>query len=164
MTIQTQLTNELMRLAGSSAPQTVRLSGPDGVEVAIEFQAVDSMSCSLRELRLAVPALANADFGTLKAWGEELCRRINYLLEHIGPLELDPAAGYVLIRSTPPDRQSGATKFYEIMLQAHSGGHFSLRRYRTDKGTPGRQPVDIQCTHEVLHKLVNDLVETVPKP
>lgn len=164
MTLQTQLTDELKRLAGvSGASQTVQLTGPDGVELAIDFVAVDSMSCSFQELRLTVPALAGADIGTLKAWGERFCARITYLLEHIGPLEVNPDAGHVLIRSIPPDRQAGTTKFYEIMLQAHSGGRFSLRRYRSEKGTPGREQVETQATHEVLHKLVHDLVDTVPK-
>ena len=166
MTIQTQLSDELKRLAGlsASAPQTSRFSGSDGVELAIDFLAVDSMSCSFQELRLTVPALAGADISTLKAWGERFCARITYLLEHIGPLEVDPDAGHVLIRSTPPDRQEGTTKFYEIMLQAHSGGRFSLRRYCSEKGTPGRAQVQIQATHEVVEKLVHDLVDTMPKP
>lgn len=163
MTLATQLTDELKRLSGT-AGQTSRLTGPDGIQLAIDFQAVDSMSCSFQQLHLTVPALAAADIGTLKTWGERFCARITYLLEHIGPLEVDPDAGHVLIRSTPPDRQAGTTKFYEIMLQAHSGGRFSLRRYRSEKGTPGREQVEIQATHEVLQKLVHDLIDTIPNP
>ena len=165
MILQAELSSELTRIAGlsSSGPQTVRLNGPDGIDVAIDFRAVDSMSCAFQELRLAVPSLSDADLQTLKAWGERFCRRITYLLEHIGPLEVDPEAGQVLIRSTPPDRQPGTTRFYEVLLQSHSGGNFSLRRYRSEKGTPGREQVEIQTTHEALYKLVNDLIDTIPK-
>ena len=161
MTLQNQLTDELKRLTGTTG-QTARLTGPDGIELTVDFVAVDSMSCAVRELRLTVPTLAAADISTLKAWGERFCARITYLLEHIGPLEVDPDAGHVLIRSTPPDRQAGTATFYEIMLQAHSGGRFSLRRYRSEKGAPGREQVEIQTTHEVLQKLVRDLIETIP--
>ena len=164
MSLSKQLNTELVRLIGFSStnPKTVRLNGPDSVEIAIDLTAVDSMSCSSRELRLSVPALSGADFETLKKWAEELCRRVTYLLENIGPLEFDPDAGKVMIRSTPPSRQAGTMKFYEILLQSHSGGNFSLRRYESKAGKPGRDQVDIQTTHEVLQKLIDDLVETIP--
>jgi len=164
MSLSKQLNTELVRLIGfsSASPKTVTLSAPDQVEVAIDLIAVDSMSCSFREVRLSVPSLVNADFDTLKQWAEELCKRVTYLLENIGPLELDPDAGEVLIRSTPPHQQAGTTKFYEVLLQSHSNGNFSLKRFQAEKGKSGRDRVDIQTTHEVLQKLVNDLVETIP--
>ena len=164
MSLSKQLNNELVRLIGFSSTnqQTVRLNGPDSVEIAVDLTAVDSMSCSSREIRLSVPALSGADFDTLKKWAEELCRRVTYLLENIGPLELDPDAGKVLIRSTPPHRQAGTMKFYEILLQSHSGGNFSLRRFQSETGKPGRDQVEIQTTHEMLQKLIEDLVETIP--
>ena len=164
MSLSKQLNKELVRLSGFSStnPKTVRLNGPDSVEIAIDLTAVDSMSCSSREIRLWVPALSGANFDTLKKWAEQLCLRVTYLLENIGPLELDPDAGEVLIRSTPPYRQAGTMKFYEILLQSQSGGNFSLRRYQSEVGKPGRDHVDIQTTHEMLKKLIEDLVETIP--
>jgi len=164
MNLITQLSSTLIRLIGfsSSTPRTVALSGPDGISLAIDFVAVDSMSCSLREIRLQVPSLVDADFDKLKTWGEDLCRRVTYLLENIGPLELDPDGKQVLIRSNPPNKQDGKTTFYEIVLQSHSGGNFTLRRYQADKDTPGHAQIDIQTTHEVLKKLVSDLIATIP--
>ena len=84
------------------------------------------------------------------------------MLENIGPLELDPDAGKVMIRSTPPYKQAGTMKFYEILLQSHSDGNFSLKRYQSEVGKPGRDQVDLQTTHEMLKKLIEDLVETIP--
>ncbi|GAB4152010.1 MAG: hypothetical protein Tsb009_27680 [Planctomycetaceae bacterium] len=164
MSLSTQLTTALTRLIGysSSTPHCTTLSAPNQVTVEIDFVAVDSMSCSVSELRVNVPNLVNADFDTLKKWAADLCQRITYLLEQIGPLEYSPDSGEVLIRSTPPDQQSGVTKFYEVILQSHQQGQFSLRRYESQKGQPGRTAVDIQATHETLHKLVNDLVDTIP--
>jgi hypothetical protein len=132
--------------------------------LAIDFTAVDTMSCSFREIRLRVPALASADSGILKQWAERLCSRVTYLLENIGPVEVDPEAGQVLVRSNPPDAQADGTAFYEIRLGSHANGNFSLRRYRAEKGAAGRTQVDMQTTHEVLVKLVDDLVDTIPAP
>ena len=166
MTLSQKLADELKRRIGFSEadPQTVTLSGSDGIDIAVDFTAVERMSCSFREIRLSAPALAGAEFDTLKRWGESLCQRVTYLLENIGPLELDPDKQQVLIRSIPPDQQENGTRFYEILLQSHADGNFSLRRYESQKGQPGRTQVDIQTTHEVLQKLVTDLVETIPVP
>ena len=164
MSIIQKLGSELIRLIGYSSPtpHMTLLSGPDGISLEIDFSAVDSMSCSVEEIRLLVPSLVDAAFDKLRAWGEEFCRRVTYLLENMGPLELDPDAGQVLIRSTPPDKQAKSTQFYEVILQSHADGNFTLRRYRTDKGQTGRVPVPIVTTHEVLKKLVNDLVKSIP--
>lgn len=164
MAFQSQIAAKLNQLAGFSgtAPNTVTLAGPNQVELDIDLTAVDTMSCSFREIRLRVPSLVDAGTETLKSWANALSTRVTYLLENIGPLEIDADSGKVLIRSTPPDQQSNATTFYEIILQSHADGNFSLRRFRSEKGQPGRQPVDIQTTREVLTKLIDDLVETIP--
>lgn len=164
MSIKSKIESELKSLVGfqSAQPKTVALSAGSGVDVSIDLTAVDSMSCSLREIRLDVPALDGADFGKLKQWASDLSQRVTYLLENIGPLEFDEASGQVLIRSDPPDKSDATTMFYEILLQSHQDGNFSLRRYTSNAGQQGRTQVDIQTTHEVLQKLVTDLVETVP--
>lgn len=164
MTISNQLHAELQRLTGFNGPgvSTAFLSGGNQVDIAIDFSSVDRMSCAVRELRLSVPSMQNAVFDALRQWAEMLCRRVTYLLENIGPLELDPAAGEVLVRSTPPGQQGPAKRYYEILLKSHSNGHFTLRRYESVQGRPGRVQVDMQLTHEVLEKLLNDLLDTIP--
>lgn len=164
MSLSRKLHGELVRLIGfsSSTPRTVILKAPDGVVVEVDLTAVDSMSCAYTEVRINVPKLVGADFEKLKKWAEALSKRVTYLLEHIGPLEFDPDAQTVLIRSNPPSRQGNSTKYYEVLLQSHSGGNFTLRRYEAVQGAPGRTQVEIRTTHEVLDRLVNDLVETIP--
>ncbi len=163
MSLTQQLETELNQRVGfrSTSPDVVTLSAPDNIQVAIAFTAIDSMSCSFAEIRLDVPRLVGADFDRLREWGQALCQRVTYLLENIGPLESDPDAGQILIRSTPPGQNSGQTLFYEILLQSQSNGQFTLRRYESRPGS-GRTQVDIQATHEVLTKLINDLVDTIP--
>lgn len=164
------LTAELTRLSGLSVstPQTTRLSTADPrnpshpMEVEIDFVEVDRLSCALRELRLNIPSMAHATPDELRNWAEALCKRITYLLENMGPMEFEPDAGKVLIRSTLPTQNAAAKVFYEILLHANAGGNFSLKRYESVKGQPGKNAVDMTLTHEVLARLVRDLVETIP--
>ncbi len=166
MSLTNDLANELTKLSGfsSSSPQTVSVTAPNQFALAIDFTSVDSMSCSFRELRLNVPPLAGCAVDVLKQWAAALSSRVTYLLENLGPIEVDTNAGKVLVRSTPPDQQPDGTKYYEILLESTTTGNFALRRYESIKGSAGRTPVDIQTTHEVLLKLVDDLVDTVPVP
>jgi len=162
MSLRNDLEQELKRLVGTHTPTSVTVSDAGGLQLRVDFTAVDSMSCSFDQIELFVPSLQNAAFDALKKWAENLSQRINYLLENIGPLEYDPTAGQVLIRSTPPDQLPDGTQYYEIVLSSQSGGNFSLRRYKSVKGQPGRDAVEIAITHEVLLKLADDLVDTVP--
>jgi hypothetical protein len=163
MSLRSQLAQELQKLVGVPGWGVLSLTDPSGLQLQVELTAVDSMSCCFAELRLFVPALQQAAFDVLRDWADALSKRITYLLEQIGPLEYDPAAGQVLIRSVAPDQLPDGSQYYEIVLSSKSGGNFSLRRYRSTKGQPGRAPVDVTVTHEVLLKLADDLVDTAPQ-
>jgi len=164
MSLRNDLSAELVRLNGlhSDPPTTVSLTAPSGELLSIDFVVVDMMGCSFRQIELEVPAMNGAAFDALKKWAKSLSQRITYLLENIGPLEYDPDGGEVLIRSTPPDQLPDGAQYYEMLLQSHSGGRFSFRRYHSIKGQSGRHQVDVMTTHEVLLKLADDLVDTVP--
>ena len=162
MSLSTDLQQEIVRLGGTTSPTTVSVTEAGGLTLTVEFAAVDSMSCSFTEITLFVPSLQKAAFDVLKTWADSLSKRITYLLENIGPLEFDPDAEEVLIRSTPPSQLADGTQYYEIILSSNSSGTFSLRRYCSTKGQPGRNPVEITVTHEVLLKLTDDLLGTIP--
>jgi hypothetical protein len=166
MTCGRQLTNEVRKLAGFAGPlaKTVAVSGPGGVDLAVDVMAADSMSCSCREIRMRVPALSGAGPDVLKKWALDLCARITYLLEQLGPLEIDVEGKQVLIRSKSPDKRDDSTAFYEILLQSQGAALFTLRRYRRDSHSAPREHVDLRTTHEVLEKLADDLVATIPSP
>jgi hypothetical protein len=161
----TQLNEELKQLAGfsSSTPRRVEITDPNGLILGVAVVAVDALSCAFESLTLHVPALVGNESGAIQAWADALSERVTYLLENIGPIEIDRQSSQVLIRSTPPDRTSTGTQFYEVLLSAQTNGTFLLRRYRAESGQPGRESVDIHLTHETLHKLVGDLVETIPQ-
>ncbi len=164
------LTTELLKLNGLSVsmPQTTTLStadprnAADTMEVHLDFVEVDRLSCALRELRLSIPSMSQAAPDLLREWADALCGRITYLLENMGPMEFEPDAGKILIRSTVPTQQPNKRLFYEVLLHANANGSFSLNRYESLPGQPGRTAVDLQLTHEVLTRLVCDLVETIP--
>src|SRR6516225_8154958 len=120
MLLHEQITQSLAGLKGlaSDVPKTVGWSAGGGPTVEVDFTAVDSLACAFRELRLAAEELKSVPFDSLKAWADELCRKVMYLLEHIGPLEADAEAQTVLIRSTPPTRQPDRTTFYEMLVKA----------------------------------------------
>jgi hypothetical protein len=143
--------------------KTVSVADGSGISMSVDVLSVESLGVSCDELRLDIPSLGASTLDTLKKWANDLCRRVTYLLENLGPLEFDAQGNQVLIRSTPPDTGSaGIAKYYEVMLSSQGAGRFSLRRYQNDRATSGRVAVPLQLTHEQLSKLVNDLVATVP--
>jgi hypothetical protein len=162
MLLNEQITQSLAGLKGlaSDVPKTVGWSAGGGPSVEVDFTVVDSLSCAFRELRLSAEELKYVPFDTLKIWADALCNKVTYLLEHIGPLELDAEAQTVLIRSTPPTRQPDQTTFYELLVQAP--GTLNLRRYNRAAHHSDRDPCDMQTTHEVLVKLVSDIVAAIP--
>ncbi len=164
MDLITKLNDELKQLAGFVGPQPRRMqiTDDDGVQLTIEFSAVDTLSCSFRELTLHIPKLVGRELKVLKQWADDLSRRVTYLLENIGPVEIDKLGDQILIRSTPPGRSKTTAKFYEVLLSARGNGTFSLKRFAFEPGQSGRNAVDVQLTHEVLNKLIGDLLDTVP--
>jgi hypothetical protein len=165
MSLSLDLSAALNPLVGQTfvPPKTCAVSDGRGITLAVDLISVESLGVSCEELRLDVPSLGAATLDTLKKWAHDLCRRVTYLLENLGPLEYDAQGNQVLIRSTPPDQSAaGTTKYYEVMLSSQGSGRFALRRFRNDSVSGIRVPVPLQLTHEQLSKLVNDLVATIP--
>ena len=164
MDLTEQIENEIKQLVGfsSSTPRRVEVADSENRVLGVGFVAVDTMSVAFESMTLHVPELVGHETSVLRDWADALSRRVTYLLEDIGPIEIDENAKAILIRSTPPVKSGGTTQFYEVLLGAQANGTFLLRRYRSETGQPGRQSVDIQLTHETLRKLVGDLVDTIP--
>ena len=158
-TLDSQIDAELARLAPGGG--AAALSADNNVAVAADLAAVETLGVALERLRLDVPHLAGASQATLEQWGKDLCARVTYLLEGLGPLEFDPQNRELLIRSVPPSRDAGATSYFEVMLSAAGNGAFTLARYRTEPGV-SRTREDVPLTREVLKRLVRDAVETIP--
>ena len=162
MLLHEQINQSLAGLKGTATdvPRTVGWSAGVGPAIEVDFTVVDSLGCAFRELRVTADEFQNGPFDRLKNWAENLCGKVTYLLEHIGPLEADVGAQSVLVRSTPPTRQPDRTTYYEMLVNAPSV--LSLRRYSRAAGGAERSVCDIQITHEVLVKLVQDIVAAIP--
>lgn len=163
MLLHEQITQSLIGLKGQTSPipRTVGWSAESGPAVEIDFTAVDGLSCAFRELRVTADALKAASLDALQAWADQVCRKVTYLLEQLGPLEIDRQEQVVLVRSNPPAKEADRTTFYEMFVKAP--GVVSLRRYTRPARDAEREPLDIQITHEVLLKLVRDIVEAIPE-
>lgn len=162
MMLSPQITATLAALKGFSGPgvQTASWDDGQGVEVSVDFTTVDTLSCALNDLRINKSSLRGATDAELQAWAGEVVRRVTYLLEPLAVLEYDAASQSVLVRSQPPTQTPDAIMYYEAVVGAP--GHLSLKRYSAPKSDPGRQTVDLQMTHEVLRRLVEDLAAPAP--
>ncbi len=131
-------------------------------DLTVSLSAIDTLSCSVRAIEADVPSVATTNPDQLKSWADSLSQRLSYLLEDIGPVEFDPNSGQALLRSTKPSNDGTTKRYYELILSANSSGSFVFQRYESIAGQHGRQPVDMQLTREVVSRLLNDLVETIP--
>ncbi len=139
-------------LQGASGPFHLGLT--EGMQrLDCDFAALDTLACSLTRFQLATDALRTKSPEQLKRLGEDLSRRLTYLLEPISPIEFDREQCVVQLRSNPPERDEGRTSYYELVAQR--SGTVSLHRYAK---TPGevREPIPMNFTREVFFRLVSD--------
>ena len=162
MLLHQQITQSLAQLKGLAAdvPRTVGWTADRGTTVEIDVTAIDSVACAFRELRVSADVLQSMPFETFKAWADELCKRVTYLLEQIAPLERDTEGATVLIRSVPPTYLPDQTAFYEVLVKVP--GTLNLRRYTRTANDCDRHPCDIEVTQQTLVKLVGDIVAAIP--
>ena|SRR5438093_7614065 len=144
----------------SGEPRTLVVTG-DRFTIAVEVRAADSLGCSLAEVRVRSLQPLRLGLEQLRSWGARLSKRIRYLLEALETLEVDEAAGRLLLRSSPPEtKPDGAVLYYELLLEG--SGQLLLRRYRFDPATRGRTEEPIVCTRELVEKMFDDLAASAP--
>jgi len=151
-TLGHQLVGELRNAA--SLHGTLRV----GVSPAAEADVVaaEQVGVVLSELRLEVDGLPQTPSAVAR-WAAEIQRRVGYLLEPLALLETDAETAEALIRSQPPQQNGTERRYYEMRLA--STGTASLRRFSGVQGASPRERLDLQLTHEVLARLVDDVVE-----
>jgi len=112
MTLQANLEAELDRLAVVSTvtgTRTIHVPTNHG-EIVADLAAVDRIGCSFHRLSLETDRLAGATIDQLKALSDDLCRRLNYLLEPIAPIEIDSEGCSVQMRSSPPQKDDNGRR------------------------------------------------------
>jgi hypothetical protein len=156
MTVKQQIEQELARLAAANPTGTEPLpfSLPVGAgTLDAAMTAVDSIACAFAHLSLVTDRLADATREQLQAVGEQLAARLNYLLEPIGVVEVDPRNLIVQLRSTPPQRDENGSAYYELLVKR--GGEVRLTRYAKATGA-ARTPIPACVTREVFCRLAED--------
>lgn len=156
MTLATQLVDELRARAGQSS-QSIVIQCPPRT-LCCEAALCEQLSATIDELSLESPELAAASVSQLQDASQDLCRRVNYLLEPIAPIETDATGCSVQMRSNPPQKDDNGWKYYELLLKR--GGSVALARYEKPPGQP-RKRVPAVLTHEVLGRLADDFAITI---
>jgi hypothetical protein len=158
MTLKKQLETTLTGIGATAAPRSLSLT--DGGRIlTCELAALDTLACSFTRLTLAVDRLAGASEDALRKMANDLTKRVNYLLEPIAPIEVDPEQCVIQLRSNPPQRDEHRSSYYELLVRR--GGEISLCRYTKDRGAP-RQVAPANVTREVLLRLVGDFEAAAP--
>lgn len=151
-----QQLNALAAGGPTGAGGQVAVDTPQG-RLECDVASVDAIGCAFVELALRADKLASASIDELKQLSEKLSQKINYLLEPISPIEIDPDGATVQMRSNPPQKDDDGTKYYELLVRRTG---LSLRRYSRPAGQ-ARQAVPANVTREVLLRLAGDFVSAL---
>jgi hypothetical protein len=156
MSFLNQIDQELQRIraAGGGA---LTADAPNG-RFECDLSAVDGIGAAVERFSFHTRRLTGSSLEKLKKIGEDLSRRVTYLLEPIAIIEIDAEGVTVQLRSAPPSQEDGVTSYYELTI---SEGGLDLSRYESRSGQP-RHAVPAKFTHEALRRLAKDIVAAVP--
>jgi hypothetical protein len=157
MSLKTKLKTELQAQQGGG-PCVIDISQGEQHFVC-ELAALNPLAVELSRLSLSTPKLAQASIEQLAAISQKLSARVTYLLEPVGPVELDSESCTVQMRSVPPSREDDGTSYYEILVRR--GGEVALCRYQKMPSEP-RRVIPAVITREVLYRLTEDFEAVLP--
>lgn len=161
MSLRDDLTIELNALAGGSGWVAVQSTTPR-CHVRLDVTRVEAIGCEVASLTVSAPSIAGIAVDELKAWSTRLASRLTYLLESLVPLEVDEENGEVLLRSEQPQTLPSGREYYELLLAAAGTDSVRLTRYRSEAGVLGRDAVEMLLTRDVVGRLVDDVIATMP--
>ena len=131
---------------------TLDLSTDDG-DVKCVVDEVDGLACTLKKLSYFSQRIGDAPIEKLEALGSELCRRVTYLMEPLGLVEIDRAVNTVQLRSTPPARVDDCIRYFEVAISPERG--LSLQRFEAPR-REARSMIPAAMTRETLERLIGD--------
>ena len=144
--------------AGSNTmPWTARLIG-DHTQCELELVRLEQLAAEVNRVRSFCDRRLHWDAEDLQRVAQAIAAKVAYLLEPLGPVELDPDAATLLMRSVAPSHDEPTRRaYYELLVRS---GELTLRRYEVDSGRP-RRTVPMVLSVEVLARLVADLDSVV---
>ena len=155
MSLKSLVENKLGQV--QQTPATIEADGPSG-RFEADLDQVERLGYSFVRFQFRTDQLAGASRDRLQKIGEDLSKRLSYLMEPISPLEFDQDGFTLQLRSDPPAKDDDGATYYEIL--ARRGGMLSLERYRKAPGQL-RQVVSAHVTREVFLRLVVDFEQAV---
>lgn len=156
MTLKTQFEAELAAYSATGFGVVAAAEPPR--KVRCEVAEASALAVSFDKLELTTIELANSSVGELQAISQDLASRVTYLLEPIGPIEVDGDSCIIQMRSSPPARGDAGTSYYELLVKR--GGSLSLCRFEKTAGAI-RSRVPATVTREVLCRLVGDFSDVL---
>jgi hypothetical protein len=158
MTVSKQLQQALAKLTPFSAGEQLVEIDAGSRRLDCRLVALDSLACSFTRLALGAESLRNMPTEGLRQTAERLSARLTYLLEPISPIETDAQGCVVQMRSSPPQKETDRTSYYELLVSR--SGELSLARYARAAGQP-REVIPAHVTREVLGRLAADFAAVV---
>lgn len=128
--------------------------------LALGLTALDTVGVAFDGLDFATTSRTEWSSESLRAWGERLAGRVTYLMEPFKVLEVDPDGGEVNIRSQSPTTRDHQRSYYEVRLSKR--GTLRMERLTFDESTRERTSSPCRLTREVLERLADDIVASLP--
>jgi hypothetical protein len=128
--------------------------------LALNLTALDTVGVAFDALDFATTSRPEWSSESLRAWGERLTGRVTYLMEPFKVLEVDAEGGEVNLRSQSPTTRDQQRSYYEIRLWKQ--GTLRMERCTFDEAARQRRRSSCQLTREVLERLADDIVASLP--
>ncbi len=154
MTLENKLLERLAEWRPDSERSTLTVTTGEGQPaVAVTADHNDVLASRVWELALT----RGKPVEDVKRWADNTCARVTGLLEPLRLIESDAAHKTAQLRSDAPAKKGEAVFYYEVLLRAR--GEANVRRFQAARaGGKRREQVPFALTHEVLAKLVDDLL------
>jgi hypothetical protein len=128
-----------------------------GWSVTVAAERFDSLSCLLNGVEATRNSPVAADSVALEAHARKVATRVTGLLEPLRLVEIDRSRDVALLRSDAPPTKGDNVLFYEVQFEGRN--RVTVNRYQASKpARASKVAIPFGLTHEVLAKLVDDLV------
>ncbi len=126
-------------------------------ELRVEFADIDRYSAVVMAIEVAlIEPSAQTSRVASKQQALDLSERLSYLCNELNVLEIDSEHDCVQLRSALVEHDDGSRSYFELQLR---GDFLSLHKYRVYNLQ--RKQTSFLLSHDVLARLVNDLLDDV---
>jgi hypothetical protein len=127
--------------------------------LTLNLTALDTVGLAFSTMEYANTSRTEWSSDALKQWGDQLSKKVTYLMEPLKVLEILDQGGEVQMRSQSPTPRDQERAYYEMRLFRH--GSLRMERYVFDETTRQRRQVPCQLTRETVERLADDIAASV---